>query len=88
MFPKFFYQTGIESDRMYIAHRIDRFPKEKRTDISVEYDRLYKKWGRVHANAWLSEITERFGNPVPDNILLIQQRLERLNQMSREKRSA
>ncbi|HHY0551911.1 TPA: hypothetical protein ACVU5P_004230 [Vibrio parahaemolyticus] len=88
MFPKYFHQTGTENDRMFIMHRIERFKDSDRENIVLEYERRYKKYGRVHVNAWLDELASRLGTPIPVNVLLIQQRLERLNEMSREKRSA
>lgn len=87
MFPRFFYATCHESDRMFISHRFERFSEAKRMDLAKEYERRYKAYGRDHTNAWLDEIANKQGSPVLPNVLLIQRRLEKLNQLSRERRN-
>ena len=87
LFPKYFYQTGYESDRMFIQHRLDRIPERLKKEIVEDYERRYRLYGRAHTNDWLDEVAIKLGEQIPENVMSLQGKLEKLNQMSREKRN-
>lgn len=87
LFPKYFYQTGYESDRMFIQHRLNRISNAKLDWVVEDYERRYRSYGRHHANEWLTEVADKLGEEAPEGLTSLQSRLERLNQLSRDKRN-
>ncbi len=87
-FPKFFHQTGIESDRVYIQNRLLRLQSAgiDLASIVLDYDRRYRMYGRNHANAWLDELSRVQGREPVDGADRIQNRLERLVELRRSRR--
>ncbi len=88
-FPRYFYQTGFEKDRVYIQNRLVRLDC---AGVDLEwvvrdYERRYQLYGRFHANAWLDELSTNQGQEPADGVDKIQSRLERLIELGRSHRA-
>lgn len=62
-FPLFYHDKQGITDREDIAKDMRLIPKDKRYEVSREYERLYKKGaGRDAANTYLNELANGYRN--------------------------
>lgn len=84
--PKFYHQTGTESDKALIMLWMKRIKPDMHEFVSSKYELKFKAFGRDVANKWLEDYSNEFGvepNPGFDKFAT---KIEKLIRASRIKR--